>query len=660
VKVPAPPLIITTGKQAKELCFDLSRRGPFGVDTETIGIDPTKDTPASGNGRIFCWSIAWHQGPTGKTERAYLPAAALPIFKEWLENPEIEKVGHNIFGFDRHIFLNEGINIRGIIGDTMHMSKLAYNHPEAKHGLKPLTKAILGYHMHELKALFSKPKRLINKVYKKEGSKCDSGPDVPTYVAPGKVCRFSKSRELIPFDVLEEHYPQRMQLLYDYASLDAKATLELFVYLRGKLQDIAWKPNSSMWDFYEQVWNPSLWVLGAAERNGFTLDADLCEMAIQEMGGEIDRQWEELLPWCGDINIRSWQQLGVFLYHDKGYPIPPIKGSMKAVQRTSVGDEPTSEAAINWLAENVDDDERVWLRRLLKHKKDRAYKKRVETYLDHLDVHGRVHYSLSPSTDTGRLAASNIAIQQVPKNGTLRKAFTAAEGHSLIVADYSQLELYILAHFLKRRFNCDTLGKDVSTGDIHSATAARHGLDRDFAKALNYSVNYGKGYRGLAAQLGITEEEAKEILQAYHAGYPTIKLFHDWCESYANRNGYIRTMLGRYRWIPELSSSNRFEYGVGYRKCINTPIQGSAADLVTMAMLKSNTLPGAPLNNRLFALNVKLLCQVHDELIFEVPAKHAEAALPLVVSAMEDPMDKPLFYGSPVTAVVCDNWADGK
>ena len=654
-----PPIVIEDRETARKACLGLlTVPGPFGVDCETIGIDPTKEAPGSGKGRIFCWSIAFRKSPAATIERVYLSRDTLPEFKAWLEDPRVKKVGHNIFGFDRHMFLNEGIHLDGICGDTLHMSKLSYNHPDMRHGLKPLSESILGYKMQGYKDLFSRPKQLLPKTYKKETKRTVDG--VPTIFWPGTVGRFSKSTELIPLDELPENYPQRMETLYDYASLDAQCTLELYHYFKGKLLDTAWRPESSLFDFYEQVWNPALHVLGAAERNGMFLDAEVCSVALEEMGTQVISQAERLTEWLGDINIRSPKQLSEFLYVYKDYPVPPICGSLKAVKRTKRGERPTSEAAIQWLADNTEDGD--WFRLLIEHRKMLKEVKRVETFLEHRDEGGRVHYSLSPSTDTGRLAARNIPIQQVPKAGDLRKAFKASPGHQLIVADYSQLELYLLAHFLKKLFGDEVLGDRLMSGDVHTATAEDLGLDRDTTKAVIYSVNYGKGYKGLAAQLGIEPYEAAGILEVFHAGIPTIKKFHSWCEGYAGRNGYIRTLLGRYRWIPELGSDDKFEYGVGYRKSINTPIQGSAADLVTMAMLKTNVEPGngAPVNEELRALGARFLCQVHDELIFEVPEENAEAAKEIVISCMEHPLEKDLHFPTPVNATICGSWADGK
>ena len=656
-----PPIVIDTPEKAGLLLGSISE-GPdriFGIDCETIGIDPRKEAPGRGHGRIFCWSLAVGD------QRYYLTRETLEIFGPHLEHMPL--VGHNIFGFDYHLFLAHGIQLKNIVADTLRMSKLAYNHPDAKHGLKHLAKSYLGLEMADYKDLFSRPGRLASKEVKRESYKEVKG--VPTLTGVGELGRFSHSgarRELISLDSIPELYPQRMDTLVDYASLDAIATLQLYHKLKGKLEDLEWKNGKTLMEFYDTIWNPSLYCLTEAERNGFTYDTDVAALALDEINEELTQLRRVLDDWTEDpeFNFQSPKQLVEFLYYRKGYVVPPISGSKKAVKRTKRGEYPTSEAALDWLAKNSEDGENFVA--LLRYRKLLKERTRLDTFGEHLDEQGRIHYSLGPSTDTGRLAARNIPIQQIPKEGTLRTAFKAAEGKKLIVADYSQLELYILAHFLQVMFKDDKLGVALTSGDVHQNVADELGLSRDYAKAVVYSINYLKSARGLAAQLGIEEYEAQGFLDALHEKYPSIGKFQKWCEGYANRTGTIRTLLGRYRIIPEIEEQIPYLYAAGVRKACNTPVQGSAADLVTMAMLRTNTLDTPYLrrlgyvNEELKELGVSFLCQVHDELIFEVPERNVDTALPLVRAAMEHPFDSPLSFGNPVNAEIADTWAEGK
>lgn len=658
-------IVVKTNEEAEALLNELGyATGPFGIDTETEGIDPRSEPPGSGRGRIVCWSVAWHDD-SGVYNRAYLPTAALEVFKNWLEDPGVEKVGHNIFGFDRHMFWNHGINLSGIVGDTMHMSKLAWNHPMARHGLKSLAQLVGVKEMAGFKDLFTRqtPGKLetVDKV-KKTWRKVE-GERVTTIIG-GDYQYFYKTRELVPLSEIQTNpvYRHKLEALYEYASLDAEVTLRLYHKLSGKLRNIEWKGDKSLLDFYDEVWNPSLYVLGEAERNGFDLDPDVCDTAVRELRLESEQLENELAAWTGnpELNWNSPKQVQKLLYETMGFNVPPVCGSLKAVKRTKKGKYPTDEAALTYLAQH-DTDARPLLK-VLEYKKSLKTIQRLEKLPTFRDSSGRIHYQLSPSTDTGRLSAKNPPIQQIPKSETLRSAFVAGPGYKLVVADYSALEMRILAHFLAAKFDDWTLANDLASEDFHQATADRLSITRDMAKCVNYSVNYGKSAKGLAAQLDIHEDEADDILEAYYEAYPAITRWQIYCESYAQRNGFIRTLSGRYRHIPEIKE--QYYRGSGYRKAINTPIQGSAADLVTAAMLKTNAAPIKELqekghfNETLHNLCARFVCQVHDELIFRVPEENADAAKAEVQRCMETAI--PLLVPVPVEAHIGDNWWNAK
>lgn len=657
-------IVIKTSEGAGLLLNHLGNdhRGVVGIDTETEGIDPRSEPPGSGRGRIVCWSVCY-KSESGSYVRYYLPASTLEIFKPWLES-QAPKVGHNIFGFDRHMFWNHGINLAGIVGDTMHMSKLAWNHPDAKHGLKQLAPVVGIRNMGKFKDLFSRqtpgkvePIDEIKTTWRKI-----NGERVTTIIG-GDHQYFYKTRELVPLSEIQTNpeYAHRLEALYEYASLDAEVTLRLYHHFVGKLEKIPWRGDKTLFDFYNEVWNPSLYVLGEAERNGFKLDAHVCDLAVRELKVQNEQLEKDLQTWTGkEVNWNSPKQVQELLYETMGFTVPPVCGSMKAVKRTKKGKYPTDEAALTYLAQH-DSDARPLLK-VLEYKKGQKTIQRLEKLPTFRDSHGRIHYQLSPSTDTGRLAAKNPPIQQIPKSQTLRSAFVAGPGYKLVVADYSALEMRILAHFLAAKFDDWTLANDLASEDFHQATADRLGVTRDMAKVVNYSVNYGKSAKGLAAQLDIHEDEADDILEAYYEAYPAIVRWQIYCESYAQRNGFIRTLSGRYRHIPEIKE--QYYRGSGYRKAINTPIQGSAADLVTAAMLKTNAAPIKELqklghfNETLYKLCARFVCQVHDELIFRVPTENAEAACAEVKRCMETAI--PLLVPVPVEAHIGNDWWSAK
>jgi DNA polymerase-1 len=324
---------------------------------------------------------------------------------------------------------------------------------------------------------------------------------------------------------------------------------------------------------------------------------------------------------------------------------------------------------LTWLANHSEPGDSGFFRDLLSWRKLQGDISKYKLYPKHLrldeDGGEKVVFCLKPDTNTGRLSASNAAIQQVPKNSEIREAFVARPGCKLIVADYSALEMRMLAHWLADKFDDWTLANDLEAEDFHQATADRLDMSRDYAKAVNYSVNYDKSAMGLGLQLGVSTEEAQQILDGHGGVYPAIKRLKDWLEARALRRGFVETLLGRRRLIPELRSEDEWEYRRGYRKLMSTLIQGSSADFVTMAMLYTNTNPRPELVDRgyfnevLYDCKVKQLCQVHDELIFECPEEYAEvAALEVERAMMNTRMDSKVPF--PVNVVVYNNWAEGK
>ena len=686
-----PIHIIETTEQANEFLKYLDTvPNIFGIDTETVGINPKVESPV-GRGSIFCWSIAWFDARANLKDvrpgvpaacRAYLSRDVLPAFSAWLSNEDIKKVGHNVFTFDRSMFANHGIELRGIVGDTLRMSKLGYNHPAASHGLKDLGK-LLGYSMDGYSKLFSRPAR--NKVdykpepdYPKHTRRKFGDRYVPTLVGT-EIHTFSWSKtELIPLDELATHYPERVPILHKYASLDAKVTLELYVYLKAKLANATCSNKyPTMLDFYNEVWNPSLYVLNEMEQNGFDVDPTICLDGVRELERENEtrrrlltktiQEWGLLRDGGADWNFNATQQRAELLYEKRNYPVPPICGSLKAVKRTRPGKNPTDAAALTWLAENLTGNDSWFCKELLAWRQADANITKLKKFPKYRDSLGRIHYQINPSTDTGRLSISNPPLQQVPKQGKIRYAFKASAGTKLIVADYSALEMRILAHFLVVAFGDHALAEDLLKEDFHQATADRLQISREFAKAVNYSVNYGKSAGGLSVQLGISKSEAEAILENYYEAYPAIRRWQILCESYCLKHGFVRTLLGRTRYVVEMSAEEwTSRYQEGYRKAINTPIQGSAADLVTMAMLRTNTKPLKELtkrgyyNARLDELGVVQVAQIHDELIFRVPVACADEALGIIKQEMEHPFDKDLTVQFPVNATICDSWAEGK
>ena len=256
----AKPWVVDSTEKAERILAFLHAAPCVGLDTETYGVDPTAESPV-GTGRIACWSVAIQDNSlplnprTGNPQARgiFLWAKHLPVFKQWLEDPKQRKVLHNGFTFDRHIFANEGINLQGIEADTLRVSKLLYSSKLRKHGLKPQMDTILGYQYGDYKDLFSRPKHKEDfkqwyKTVKKEKVPIPFkmthrkilGKKIPTCSASGQFFTVYKDTELIPLDTIQRDYPSRLEDLYQYASLDAKATLELWWYYKPRMEAMEW------------------------------------------------------------------------------------------------------------------------------------------------------------------------------------------------------------------------------------------------------------------------------------------------------------------------------------------------------------------------------------------------------------------------------------
>ncbi|MFW6198916.1 MAG: DNA polymerase I, partial [Acidobacteriota bacterium] len=397
---------------------------------------------------------------------------------------------------------------------------------------------------------------------------------------------------------------------------------------------------------------PLLSVLAAMERRGVRIDVDYLREMSEELGGELDEISAAIYEEAGGpFNLNSPKQLAEVLFDELELPVGG---------RTGTGKRSTRAEVLESLAE-----EHEIARRILEY---RELSKLKSTYLDALPerVHpetGRVHASFDQAVAaTGRLSSSNPNLQNIPVRTALgrriRRAFVPADGHVLMTADYSQVELRIMAHLsgdenLRRAFR--------DREDIHRRTAAEifdvpaeevtH-EQRDRAKVINFGVLYGMGPQRLAREFGITTKEARAFIDRYLSAYPGVQEFLERTVEEAKDRGYVTTLLGRIRHLPELQSNRPMIRSFGERVAVNTPIQGTAADLIKLAMVN--------LDRRLRAegSGAAMLIQVHDELVLEVPEEEVESAAPLVRGEMEHavelevPLVVDIGHGS--------NWMDAK
>lgn len=515
----------------------------------------------------------------------------MALLKPILEDESIAKVGQNI-KFDWHILKRYGAEIKGIQDDTM-LASYIFDPTGNRHNMDALAELYLGFKT------------------------------TPFEEIAGK----GKSQKT--FDEID------IETASFYACEDADITLQLQHSILPRL-----KAESSQYKVYEEIEVPLISVLAKMEHEGIMVDADHLNALSVEFGENLAELEKQAYALAGEeFNMSSSKQVGEILFEKLELPI---------IKKTPKGAPSTAEDVLVKLAEDYP------LPKIIM--EYREFSKLRSTYTDSLVAEinpetKRVHTSFNQAqTSTGRLSSSNPNLQNIPirtKEGRrIREAFVAKEGSILLAADYSQVELRLMAHFSKD----ETMIKAFNEGkDIHAATAAEvfgialekvTGEERRAAKAINFGLIYGMGAFGLAKQLGISRTQAQEYISLYFSRYTGVLNYMDESKEKAKDLGYVETALGRRLYLPGIHSSNAIARSGAERVAINAPLQGTAADIIKLAMLKVNKLLAVQPS-----LNAKMLLQVHDELILEVALEDEEAATQLLVDAMTDvvKLDVPLI-----------------
>jgi DNA polymerase-1 len=541
-------------------------------DTETTGLDPM-------TARLVGMSFSVTPG-----EAAYLPLAhhgpdapvQLPLeevlgrLQPWLESPAHAKVGQNL-KYDAHVLANHGIALAGIAEDTLLESYVLES--DKSHDMDSLASRHLG-----LKTL-----------------------------AYAEVC--GKGAKQIGFGQVA------VARATEYAAEDADITLRLHQTLSGQL---AAQPGLAR--LYREVELPVLPVLLDMERTGVLVDAFLLAQQSEELGRRLHGLEQEAHVLAGQpFNLGSPKQLGEILFTKLGLPV---------VKKTATGQPSTDEDVLSQLAEDY-----PLPKLLLAH---RSLAKLKNTYTDKLPQMvnpgtGRVHTSFSQAVAvTGRLASSEPNLQNIPirteEGRRIRAAFIAPRGHAIVSADYSQIELRIMAHLSN---DAGLLGAFARGEDVHRATAAEifavtplevTSEQRRYAKVINFGLIYGMSAHGLAKNLGIERQAAANYIERYFARYPGVAAYMERTRQEARDQGYVETVFGRRLHLPEIRAQQAGRRQAAERAAINAPMQGTAADLIKKAMVAvAHWLKTERLASR-------LILQVHDELVLEVP----EAEIPLV------------------------------
>lgn len=568
--------LVDNEEKRKELIQKLLTTDFFSLDTETTGTDP-----------MMCELV----GMSFSLEENYSFYVPVPLereealkivneFKPALENEASLKIGQNL-KYDILVLHNYGIELKGKFFDTMVAHYIIQ--PELRHGMDYLAEIYLNYKTIHIEELIG-PK---GKKQKNMG-------------------------QLAPEEI------------YMYACEDADITLKLKRLLEEEL-----KKNQAEELFYN-IEMPLVPILAKMESNGARIDTEALKQLSNKFADKINSLENEIYKLAGrEFNISSPKQVGEILFDH-------LKITDKA-KKTKTGQYTTSEEVLESLRHTHPIVEKI-----LEH---RSLKKLLGTYIDALPLlinprTGKIHTSFNQTvTSTGRLSSSNPNLQNIPirdeEGREIRKAFIPDAGCKFFSADYSQIELRIMAHLSEDKNMIDAF---LSGYDIHAATAAKiYKVDikdvtsdmRRKAKTANFGIIYGISVFGLAERLNIDRKEARELIDGYFETYPKVKQYMDESITRAQQAGYVETIFKRKRFLPDINSRNAVVRGYAERNAINAPIQGSAADIIKVAMIN--------IDRRFVKENIKakMIIQVHDELNFSVPFEEEAIVEQIVIEEME-------------------------
>jgi len=571
----------------KLLMQNLLQQTSVSFDTETTSIDPL-------TAELVGFSFSWETGkgfyipvPENREEAQKIVDKFLPFF----ETEHIEKIGQNL-KYDLKVLSNYGVTVKGILFDTMVAHYLI--NPDMRHGMDILSETYLQY----------SPKPIEDLI--------------------GKKGKNQKTMREVPLEEIKE-----------YAAEDADVTFQLKQYFQPILE------NTETKKLFDEIEIPLVPVLAAMEMEGINLDVEFLKSLSGELENDIKTFEMKIYEKAGEkFNLASPKQLGEILF-DK----LQIGGTKQ--KKTKTGQYATGEEVLSYLALSSPfvQDILDW----------RQLVKLQNTYVTALPLQvcaltGRVHTDyMQTVAATGRLSSNNPNLQNIPirteRGRQIRKAFIARdENYTLLSADYSQIELRIIAA-LSGEENMILSFKN--NEDIHKSTAAKvfnvplEEVTRDQrsnAKTVNFGIIYGVSAFGLSNQTSMSRSESAELIDAYYKTYPQLKAYMNNQVQFARENGYVQTISGRRRYLKDINSANAVVRGAAERNAVNAPIQGSAADIIKIAMIN--------IHKKLTSENwkSKMLLQVHDELVFDVHNSELEKIKPMIKHEMENafPMSVPL------------------
>lgn len=584
----ARKMLINSLLQQKEVCFD----------TETTDID-------SLNAELVGIAFSWSKGKgyyLTLPEDKHQTQEILEEFRQFFENQDITKVGQNL-KYDIKILQNYGIEVRGNLFDTMVAHYLI--NPDMRHNMDVLSETYLNY------------------------------TPIPIENLIGKKGKNQLSMRNVPLEIQKE-----------YAVEDADVTWQLKEIFAEKLKNV----NAE--SVFHQLEAPLIKVLSKMEMEGINLDIPFLGKLSESLNSEFLTLEEQIINQAGEkFNLASPKQLGEILFEKLKIAKNPKK--------TKTGQYATSEEALSDF-----DLEHPIVANILEW---RQLQKLKSTYIDALPEEvnprtGRVHTTyMQTVAATGRLSSNNPNLQNIPirteKGQQIRKAFIPRnEEYTLLSADYSQIELRIIAALSEEE---NMIQAFLNQEDIHRSTASKvfnvpisevTREQRSHAKTVNFGIIYGVSAFGLSNQTTLTRSQSKELIDTYYATYPNLKNYINKQIFFAQQNGFVETILGRRRYLPDIHSRNQVVRGAAERNAINAPIQGSAADIIKIAMIRISEMLQKE------KLETKMLLQVHDELVFDVPKSELEIVKPLIKSQMENAFS--LSVPLVVDLGVGDNWLE--
>lgn len=570
--------LIETPKQIANLAKQLEKSDSYCIDTETTGLNPlTADLVG------MCFSFSAHRAyyvPVSGEHKEI--AIVVRAFKKSLEDTKIEKIAHNL-KYDYLVLQKYGAVMAGPLFDTMIAHYLFQ--PDMKHGMDTLSESFLNYKPISIETLIGK-----------KGKKQLNMKDLPS------------------------------DRIKDYAAEDADVTFQLKELFSEKME------KGNVKKLFNDIEMPLTKVLADMEAEGINLDINSLSKFSEELGADIEKLHKKIIAEAGtEFNLDSPKQLGQILFEVLKVTDKPKK--------TKTGQYSTSEDVLSKLA----NDHKI-IPNILDY---RSLKKLKSTYVDALPAlinpnTKKLHTTyMQTVAATGRLSSNNPNLQNIPikteKGREIRRTFIPRNKEFILLsADYSQIELRIIAALSEdKNMQLAFVNKE----DIHTATAAKvfgvkqNDVTREMrgkAKAVNFGIIYGQSAFGLSQNLNISRGEAKEIIESYFIQYPKIRTYMDKTIEQAKKNGYVETILGRRRYLKDINSSNAIVRGHAERNAVNAPIQGSAADIIKIAMINIHT------GMKEGAYKSKMLLQVHDELVFDAHNNETDRLTAFVKDKMEN------------------------